>query len=245
MLIEEYRELSGISLQELGRLKKLGDTLLIGGWAAHFLVNDRFREWKKIDYIGSKDIDLGIREKDLSKMSGNLVRMGYTPINFRFFKVFDRETKKEISEAESRNQQIHRNFYLYVDLVLDSPSREKTAFFGDDAIKLALDSRLWTMKNGMRIIAPELLLLTKLRILGSRNEEKRVKDMLDCLFVSNFSSFDIDLFRGLRGKFGISRANLNMARKTVESGLVNAELSGLRFDSAEIRGVKTAFLSLL
>jgi len=245
MLVEEYRELSEISLGELNKMKRLDDFLLIGGWAAHFLTNDKFREWKNIDYIGSKDIDLGIRERDLGGISRSLASLGYIPINFRFFKVFDRETKKGISEPESRKRQLHRNFYLYVDLILDSPSKKKTVFFNDEVIRFAFENNLWVKRNGLKIIMPELLLLTKLRILKNRNEEKRIKDILDCLFVSNFSGLDMDFFRSLKERFEIDKANLNIARKTMESAPLNMELSGLRFDSAEIRGIKTTFISLL
>lgn len=244
MLAGEYRELSEISLKELDRLKVLDNAVLIGGWAAHFLSNERFREWKNMDYIGSKDIDFGIRENDLEKISGKLEKLGYSPINFRFYKIFDRETKKEISEDESRKRPMFRNFFLYVDLILDSPSAN-TVFFSDEIIKFALDNKLWTNREDLKIIAPELLLLTKLNAIKDRNEEKRLKDMLDCMFVASFSNLNMDFFRQLKERFKISKDKIDMARKAMESELLDMELSGLRFDSSEIRGLKTAFISLL
>ncbi len=262
MLAEEYRELSEISLKELDRLKGLDNTLLIGGWAAHFLANERFREWKNIDYIGSKDIDFGIREKDLEEISGKLKKLGYSPINFRFYKmhgnevsgmpktcrfscIFDRETKKEINESESRKRPMFRNFYLYVDLILDSPSAKNTVFFSDFIIKFAIDNKLWVSREGMKIIAPELLLLTKLNTIKDRNEEKRLKDMIDCLFVASFSNLNMDFFRQLKERFKVSKYKIEMAKKAVESELLDLELNSLRFDTTEIRGLKTAFISLL
>ncbi|MBU3957489.1 MAG: hypothetical protein KKB25_00255 [Nanoarchaeota archaeon] len=245
MLAEEYRELSEISLKEVDRLKSLDSVILIGGWAAHFLANEKFREWKNIDYIGSKDIYFGIREKDLEEISEKLENLGYSPINFRFYKIFDRETKKEINESESRKRPMFQNFYLYVDLILDSPSKKDTVFFHDEIIKFALDNKLWTNREGMKILAPELLLLTKLNAIKDRNEEKRLKDMLDCMFVASFSNLDMDFFRQLKERFKISKDKIGMAKKAVESGLLDMELSGLRFDSSEIRGLKTAFISLL
>lgn len=245
MLAEEYRELSEISLKELDGLKVLDNAVLIGGWAAHFLANERFREWKTLDYIGSKDIDFGIRENDLEKISEKLEKFGYSPINFRFYKIFDRETKKEISEDESRKRPMFRNFFLYVDLILDSPSAKNTVFFSDEIIKFALDNKLWANREGMKIIAPELLLLTKLNAIKDRNEEKRLKDMLDCLFVASFSNLNMAFFRQLKERFKISKDKIDMARKVMESGLLDMELSGLRFDSSEIRGLKTTFISLL
>lgn len=245
MLAEEYRELSEISLKELDRLKGLDNVLLIGDWAAHFLANERFREWKNIDYIGSKDIDFGVREKDLEKISGKLEKLGYSPINFRFYKIFDRETKKEISEDESKKRPMFWNFFLYVDIILDSPSAKNTVFFSDEIIKFALDNKVWASREGMKIIAPELLLLTKLNAIKDRNEEKRLKDMLDCLFVASFSNMNMDFFRQLKERFKISKDKIETAKKAMESGLLDMELGSLRFDSTEIRGLKTAFLSLL
>lgn len=244
MLVEEYRELFEISFAELNKLKKL-NAIVIGGWAAHFLTNERFKEWKNIDYIGSKDIDFAIMEKDLNEITKKLIMFDYIPINFRFYKIFDRETKKEISEEESKKQPIFKNFYLYVDLILDSPSEKNIVFFHDEIIKFAFENRFWINKDGFRILRPELLLLTKLRILKERNEEKRIKDILDCIFVSNFSNLDIDFFRQLREKFKVNKPNLDIARKILESNLLNIELSSLRFDSTETRGIKTTFLSLL
>ena len=61
----------------------------------------------------------GVRKKDFNKVSEKLIKFGYTPINFRFYKIFGRESKKEISENESKKRPLFKNFYLYVDLVLD------------------------------------------------------------------------------------------------------------------------------
>lgn len=245
MLAEEYNELSEISLKELDNLKNLGDSILIGGWAAHFLSNERFREWKNIDYMGSKDIDFGIKGENLAEISNKLEKKGYLPINFRFYKIFDRESKKEISENESKKNPIHKNFYLYVDLILDKPSKTKTIFFSDEIIRFSFENKLWIEKNGFKVIKPELLLLTKLRVLENRNEEKRLKDILDCLFISNFSNLKIDFFRQLREKFSIENKNIKIAKRGLQSNLLDMELSSLRFNPNEITGIKTALLSLL
>jgi len=54
VLVEEYMELSKISFAELNKMKKLNNVLLIGGWATHFLANEKFKEWKNTDYIDQK-----------------------------------------------------------------------------------------------------------------------------------------------------------------------------------------------
>ena len=90
-----------------------------------------------------------------------------------------------------------------------------------------------------------MLVVLKIRILESRDEEKRLKDVLDSLFISNFSNLDIDFFRQLKEKFGINEVNIDIARKILDSRELDLELSGLRFDSVEIRSIKTSFISLL
>jgi len=187
----------------------------------------------------------GVRKKDFNKVSEKLIKFGYTPINFRFYKIFDRESKKEISENESKKRPLFKNFYLYVDLVLDEQIKGKTTFFNDKIIKFSFENKLWLDKNGFKVIKPELLVLIKIRILESRDEEKRLKDVLDSLFISNFSNLDIDFFRQLKEKFGINEVNIDIARKILDSRELDLELSGLRFDSLEIRSIKTSFISLL
>jgi hypothetical protein len=72
--VEEYREISDISLNELKKVWEAvkENVLLIGGRAAHLLSNDQFRSWKGIDYIGSKDIGLGIESENLDIVSKSL-----------------------------------------------------------------------------------------------------------------------------------------------------------------------------
>ena len=113
-----------------------------------------------------------------NKVSEKLIKFGYTPINFRFYKIFDRESKKEISENESKKRPLFKNFYLYVDLVLDEQIKGKMTFFHDKIIKFSFENKLWLDKNGFKVIKPELLVLIKIRILENRDEEKRLKDIL-------------------------------------------------------------------
>lgn len=245
MLVEEYRDLSEISYKELMKIKKLRNVLIIGGWAAHFLANDRFKEWKAVDYIGSKDIDLAVKTTDLKNITEKLRSLGYKPLNFRFYKIFDRETKRKISEEKSKKRPIFKNFYMFIDLILDSPQKMKTTFFHDDIIKFAFEHGLYINIKGFEVIRPEILLLIKTRILKERDEEKRIKDILDCLFVSNFSRIDIDFFKQLKDKFKIGANNLHIAKNILDSSEIENELHALRLDDNEIKGIKTSFISLL
>ncbi|RLE75471.1 MAG: hypothetical protein DRJ44_05755 [Thermoprotei archaeon] len=247
MLVKEYRELVKMSAKELDFVWKemSEDALIIGGWAAHILVNDVFKEWKKVDYIGSKDIDLGIRASKLSEITQKLIRIGYTPLNFRFFKIFDRETGRPLSIEESKRYPMYRLFYLYLDLILDSEVSKEVMFFSDPVIKYCLDNELWIEVKDYRVIRPEPLLITKLRILDSRESEKRLKDILDSLFVVCFSEFDYKLFDELAEIFQIRNRNKKLAVKILNSKLLELELLDLRIEKDEIRNLKTVFLSIL
>jgi hypothetical protein len=247
MLVEEYREISDISFNELKKVWKAvkENALLIGEWAAHFLSNNQFRSWKRIDYIGSKNIDLGIKSEDLDIVSKKLENLGYLPINFRFYKIFERSTKKPLEEKAASKLPLFQLFYLYVDVILDKKVKAKTTFFHDPIIGFCFRNRLWVEINDFKVIKPEPLVLTKLRILKDRNEEKRIKDILDCIFVVNFSNFDNSFFKEISSMYKISEKSKKIAVKVLGSREIETELLNLRFDSSEIQSVKTTFLSIL
>lgn len=213
MLVEEYREINKISFAELEKVwKKIrNDVLVIGGWAAHFLSNNQFRSWKGIDYIGSKDIDIGIRGRDIEIVTRKLEELGYAPINFRFYKIFDRSTKKPVEEKIAKKLPLFEVFYLYVDVILDEKVKTETIFFSDPLIKFCFENDAWVKIDSFKVIRPELLVLTKLRILDNRDEEKRIKDILDCIFVLNFSNFDPNFFQEISGMYKISKRNEKIA----------------------------------
>jgi len=247
MLVKEYREIVKISERELNTVwDKVGEkSLLIGGWAAHFLVNDSFRKWKKADYIGSKDIDLGIRASDLDTIIERLVHIGYKPLNFRFYKIFDRETGRELSVKESRKFPLYNLFYLYIDLILDRKIKRNVLFFSDPIIKLCLDYDLWIRIKKFKVIRPEPLLLIKMRILDQRDPEKRMKDILDSIFISSFSDFDNNLFKELIEVFPIKKENTDLSQKILNSKTFILELTDLGIEKDETNNLVTAFLILI
>ncbi len=247
MLVKEYRELTGISLKELKKIwdKVKNKSLIMGGWASHFLSNEKFYDWKGVEYIGSKDIDLGIRAKDVGSISDKLEKIGYSPIKFRFYKIFDRTTKKQLDVKTSEKMPIFEVFYLYVDLILDEKTQTKTTFFAEPLLKFCLENNLWVKKNNFRIVRPEAFVSSKLRILKYRDSEKKIKDILDCVMVLNFSEFDIGLFREISDIFRIDKVSDKLAVETVNSYDIERELLELRLSRDEIQNIKTTFISLL
>jgi hypothetical protein len=79
-------------------------------------------------------------------ITSQLLALGYTPLNFRFYKVFDRESKSVLDAKAAARKQMYELFYLYVDLVLDKGAKTKTVFFSDkpvDAFLSLLDLVHW------------------------------------------------------------------------------------------------------
>jgi hypothetical protein len=120
-----------------------------------------------------------------------------------------------------------------------------TIFFSDPLIKFCFENNAWIKINSFKVIRPELLVLTKLRILDRRDEEKRIKDILDCIFVLNFSNFDSNFFQEISSVYKITKRNEKIALNVLNSRQIEMELSSLRFDVDEIQNVKTTFMSTL
>ena len=81
-MLEEYDHLKKFSFREMFQIISLSNfkPLIIGGWAVHFHVNKEYMSIKGREYIGSKDIDIGIHEvkhylnlkKVLKKLKGKI-----------------------------------------------------------------------------------------------------------------------------------------------------------------------------
>ena len=70
---------------------------ILGGWAVYFTVNNAFKTDQGLDYLGSRDIDLGFNiDKNLSKKGlkksafgitiSLLETQGFKPLGFRYYK---------------------------------------------------------------------------------------------------------------------------------------------------------------
>jgi hypothetical protein len=241
MLVEEYRAVTEISLRELRRIwRRLGrHSVLVGGWASHFLVDPEFYRWKRVHYVGSKDIDIGLSRRDLKTAVRELERLGYSRSGFRFYRIFDRDRGRPVRETEGRRRPLFELFYVYVDLVLDKRAPGEV-FLWDPLLGFCLSRGLVESRRGFRILQAEPLVLMKLRHLGERDPEKRVKDVMDALLTVGLAGFDTRLFSELRDLFPL---DVGLVRRML--GLADDELSALALTSDEITGLKTALLSVL
>ena len=242
MLVE--KEMAGISFQELKKLWKQLKSLncvLVGGWAAHLLVSENFKKERNREYIGSKDIDFGILGKELLEAFKIVEKEGYFPLSFRYCKIYSMSLKRFVTEEESKKLPIHDLFYLFVDFIVDEkPSNLTLTIFEDELIKFVLENSMFVERKGMRIIIPEILVLSKLRTLKFRDKMKRIKDVLDALIVFSFSEFESRLFFELSSSFNYDKI---LAKKTLED--IDIYLKELGFSEFEIKNLKTSFLSIL
>jgi hypothetical protein len=84
---------------------------LIGGWAVYKTVNTSYLEDRGRPYIGSKDIDLGfhideswgieeLKNSDYLRFFNFLEENSFRWIGYRFYKGYDYESGRELTELE-------------------------------------------------------------------------------------------------------------------------------------------------
>gem|GEM_PF-1328522 len=234
MLLEP--EIFNISFSELKRVwRSLGrfKLIVVGGWAAHLLINEAFRRERKREYIGSKDIEVAVLSSDLPEAFRAAERLGFFPLSFRYCRIYSRSKKRFIGEREAKEYPLHDLFYLFLDFITDRKPKMDLTVFEDELVGFALENGLFVEREGVRVMAPEPLILSKVRMLGERDEEKRVKDILDAVVVSVFyEGFEASLFRELSGRFkfdkGLVKRELARARESFGLlGLSKAETANL------------------
>lgn len=180
---------------------------LLGGWAVHIQVTQGFREASGRDYIGSRDIDLGVHvdedwaADDLidSPVGATLDRiedaLGYHRGRFGFYQQFHRDTGERLDDDRARDLPPHTVFRLDIDVIPDTTQLDafETAFgfrppaepllrpVFNDATGTPLDDQVdWTVPEATRIAPPAALAAMKLRAFPNRDKShKRLKDLAD------------------------------------------------------------------
>ena len=179
---------------------------LLGGWAVHFHVNEGFRREHGRDYIGSRDIDLGIHVDPRWKVEdfenspveatlASVEKLGYTKSRFGFVQNFHRETGDRISEEKATDRPLHEVFKVYVDVIPDTDElsnfRERYGFkppaepllnpvFEEEVSVPLTEYTPLDIPAEVTLVPPELLAAMKIRSLPDRDKNhKRVKDVAD------------------------------------------------------------------
>jgi len=208
-MIRQYyvNQVTELSNQELKSVINAAQppVCLLGGWAVHLHVNEKFEDEHGRSYIGSRDIDLGIhvdpemdaeelQEDTVGKTISNIQELGYTKSRFGFVQHFLRDTGEPISEEEANNHPIHEVFQVYIDIIPDTDEldqfREAFGFrppaepllkpvFQEEESEALDDYVPWNADEAV-IVPPELLAAMKIRSLPDRDKShKQVKDTAD------------------------------------------------------------------
>jgi len=201
-------QVTALSEQELESVFEVAEppVCLLGGWAVHLHVNPGFQSEHGREYIGSRDIDIGVDvdsewtadelvAKPVADSISAIEQLGYTKSRFGFVKNFLRETQERISEDEATNYGMHEVFQVYVDIIPDTadldcfhavfgfkPPAEpllEPVFAGGTGQRLSKYVS-WSPAADKLIVPPELLAAMKVRSLPDRDKShKRVKDVAD------------------------------------------------------------------
>jgi hypothetical protein len=187
------------------------DCCLIGGWAVFYIVNERYRRAQMRDYIGSRDIDIGVPDSDaLKALDELLLRMRFEHLSFRYVKYLNYDTGEELDSEKAKALPLHMLIELYVDAMIPfrtEDAREAVGFTPPDEPILAqvfADAAYRTMVriagHDVRVPTPEMLLAMKLNSLGNRTKDhKRIKDVCDIAALCLFAGKDLEklIARGL------------------------------------------------
>ncbi len=179
---------------------------LLGGWAVHLLVSPGFHSEHGREYIGSRDIDIGVHvdaswtdegfpESPVGDSISAIEALGYTKSRFGFVQHFLRDSQDRISEAEASEYSMHEVFQVYVDVIPDTT--ELDVFRDMFGFKPPAEPLLapvfeqgkggqlaeyveWSPSDDKLIVPPELLAAMKVRSFPDRDKShKRVKDIAD------------------------------------------------------------------
>lgn len=183
---------TSISMDELRKVfKEIDDSKiiagLVGGWAAHFYVNDEYRRAFGRDYMGSRDIDMFFEprfEKDFDKV---LKKLGFEKngFKFRYERIYDRGSKKFITSEEAKKRPTFDLTYIFLDLFSNSETKIVGTWWDLEPLKKVKIINL----NGMKLVDFNTLVALKCTALFARDkadkENKDACDLYALLFYSN------------------------------------------------------------
>jgi hypothetical protein len=201
-------QVTELSEQELQAVFEAAEppVCLLGGWAVHLHVNPGFQSEHGREYIGSRDIDIGVHVgsswtiEDLpgASVGGSISAiedLGYTKSRFGFVQNFLRDSQERISEDEANEYGMHEVFQVYVDVIPDTteldgfrevfgfkPPAEPllTPVFENGRGEPLSEYVSWSSSSQKLIVPPAVLAAMKIRSLPDRDKShKQVKDIAD------------------------------------------------------------------
>ncbi len=173
--------------------------IIIGGWATYFTVNKNYKKEFGVNYIGSRDVDLGFNNVESFKETSIILeKEGFEFISFRYLKEISYETGKELTKKESMIIPIYNIFSMYIDLIISATNSKIEKELGfvpvdEPLIKLVFASKkyrteLIEFRKKLWLPSPYLLLTTKINAIVNRTKDhKRVKDYCDIVAICLYS----------------------------------------------------------
>jgi len=224
--------------------------LLLGGWAVHMLVNERFKKDNGRVYLGSRDIDLGFslskgpERASFMRVYRHLTeRMGFRPLSFRLFKEIHLETGEMLDGEKAKSIPLFNIFQMYVDMIVDTvPKWFKDRYhfipINEPMVKSIFEDKenhIVTQAFGKQIWLPATKILVGMKIKSfpdREKEHKRSKDLADLVTLVLYSK-DANL-DGLEEIVGLK--SIRRFRKTFqhEDAVQASILTGL--DTSVIEG---------
>lgn len=203
---EAVTSLSEGELQDVLRVAE-PPVCLLGGWAVHLHVTEGFRDAHGREYIGSRDIDIGIHIDDgwtaedvrESAVGETLERieeeLGYRRGRFGFYQQFHRDTGERLDDDQARDLASHNVFRVDIDVIPDTTELDsfESAFgfrspaerllepvFSDQTGEPLNNHVDWCVSNNAQIVPPAALAAMKVRAFPDRDKShKRLKDLAD------------------------------------------------------------------
>lgn len=115
-----------LSFEYLNKITKIKHTLIIGGWAVYFYVNENYKRAFGIDYLKSRDIDVFVKSENLSTFLQKINKLGFIPSSyfFRYELIYGRVKNKILNKEEAKNQPIYDLIYVFLDLFTNKESEK-------------------------------------------------------------------------------------------------------------------------
>ncbi len=226
---------------------------LIGGWSVYHLVQERYGQLTRRDYLGSRDIDLGFSSpEDIAKVEALLIEdLGFSTRSFRYVKQLHFETGEELSDEAARRLPLPMIFPLYVDVMLPSSGEKVRGRLGFVPPDEPLLGRVFEDRDRstevdigerqVKVPTPDIQMAMKFNSVVNRFEDhKRIKDLCDLTALALYSGMNRrDLVTSVLAISDEGRlAQLPTAVTTKDMELVGSILG---IDPNQVRGVITEF----
>ncbi|MFH0906277.1 MAG: nucleotidyl transferase AbiEii/AbiGii toxin family protein [archaeon] len=199
--------------------------VIIGGWATYLTVNKLYKKQFGINYLGSRDIDLGFNAiTSLKETIKILEKDNFKLVSFRYLKEINYETGEELTSKQSKDLPLYSIFPMYIDLLvskIDSKGIKEIGFTPADEplIKLIFenkDNRTELNEFGKKLWlpSPEIILATKINSVANRTKDhKKIKDYCDIISICLYSGKDLNDLITSSKKYFVKRNILKLKNK--------------------------------